>query len=74
MNDQLTEANLMGSETKTLSRMLQESHKSLIESNQLLIREIEELRVNHAQETVQWQRNFNEIKKLVQITERKTET
>jgi hypothetical protein len=50
--------------------MLQEAHRSLVDTNQHLLKQVEELKSKHAKDALQWQKNFNEIKKLA--SERKS--
>ncbi len=54
-------------QTHEASKMLQEAHRSLVDSNQHLLKEIQDLKVQHAQEALQWQKNFQEIKKLASL-------
>ena len=53
-----------------LTKLLQEAHKTIVESNQHLLREIDELRAKHELEAQQWQRNFTEIKKIASFVEK----
>eukprot|EP00658_Telonema_sp_P-2_P034724 TRINITY_DN25348_c0_g1_i1.p1 TRINITY_DN25348_c0_g1~~TRINITY_DN25348_c0_g1_i1.p1 ORF type:complete len:223 (-),score=62.15 TRINITY_DN25348_c0_g1_i1:299-967(-) len=39
-------------------RMLRESHQSLIQTNQFLLREVDMLRAQHTQDALQWQKNY----------------
>jgi centrosomal protein CEP72 len=64
LQDQLEDNEKKNHQTQQFTKMLQEAHKSIVESNQHLLRDIDELRAKHESEALQWQKNFNEIKKL----------
>eukprot|EP00762_Andalucia_godoyi_P002228 ANDGO_07468.mRNA.1 hypothetical protein len=56
-----------GSRSDSVMTMLQETHRSLLQSNEFLLHEIQTLKSRHEREILQWKRNYDEIRLLADI-------
>ena len=55
------------SQIQELASMLQESHRSLVATNDHLLQELEETRQRHYQEIMQMNSNYEQLKKTVHL-------
>lgn len=55
------------SNIQELARMLQESHRSLVETNDHLLQELEETKQRHYQDIMQMNSNYEHLKKTVHL-------
>ena len=56
-----------GSQIQELAAMLQESHQSLVATNEHLLQELAQSRQRHSQEVTQMKLNYDHLKKTVNL-------